>query len=298
MPSHPLTGLSAFPLTPMRRSGTHPSAAEHLDEEAVAHLVARAAEAGADSVTMLGSTGSYAYLDRAERRRVVELAVAHAAGTPVLAGVGALRTSAVLDHVRDAEEAGAAGVLLAPITYQPLSADEVFELFRTVCAHTELPVVLYDNPTTTGFRFTPALYGRIAALDGIASVKIPPLPADPVEAQDVVDAVRAAVPQHVTVGISGDPSAARGLRAGCQAWFSVIGGVLPEAAARLVRTGDDAHLAPLWPLFAEHGSLRVAAAAAEHLGLAPADCLPRPVQGLDPNARHRVAEALEALTSQ
>lgn len=285
------SGLSAFPLTPFRTAADGSDAA---DLDAVASLVARSAAAGAQTITVLGSTGSYAYLDRGERRTVLETAVAAASETPVLAGVGALRTSAVLEHVRDAEAAGAAGLLLAPVSYQPLSDEEVFGLFHEVCRRTELPVVLYDNPRTTGFRFTAELYGRIAALPQLAAVKIPPLPEEPPQARNVVAEVRAAIPDDVALGISGDPSAARGLEAGCEAWFSVIGGVLPGAARRLVERRDDAELAPLWPLMAAHGSLRVAAAAAEILGLAPRDCLPRPLRGLDDDARARVAEALES----
>ncbi|GAA3060114.1 MULTISPECIES: dihydrodipicolinate synthase family protein [Actinomycetes] len=286
------SGLSAFPLTPFRRAA---DGTDTVDLDAVSSLVARCASAGAQSITVLGSTGSYAYLDRTERRDVLEAAVAASPGSPVLAGVGALRTSAVLEHVRDAEAAGADGLLLAPVSYQPLSEDEVVGLFDDVCRRTELPVALYDNPRTTGFRFTPELYGRIAALPQLAAVKIPPLPEDPAQARDVVAAVRTEVPDDVALGISGDPSALRGLTSGCAAWFSVIGGVLPGAARRLVERRDDTELTPLWPLMATHGSLRVAAAAAEHLGLAPRDCLPRPLRGLDEDARAHVADALETV---
>src|SRR5688572_32103069 len=56
------------------------------------------------------------------------------------------RSSDVLANVRSAEEAGASGILLAPMTYQPLTPDDVFELFRTVTERTHLPVIVYDNP--------------------------------------------------------------------------------------------------------------------------------------------------------
>ena len=59
------------------------------------------------------------------------------------------------------------------MTYQPLTDDDVFELFRTVTANSSLPVIVYDNPGTTHFTFTTELYGRIAELPGIASIKIP-----------------------------------------------------------------------------------------------------------------------------
>ena len=107
------TGLSAFPLTPL--------ANDAVDERAFASIVERLARAGVDSITALGSTGSYAYLSLAERARVARLAVQHAGDTPVFVGVGALRTSQVLENVETAAEAGASGILLAPMTYQPLT---------------------------------------------------------------------------------------------------------------------------------------------------------------------------------
>jgi len=292
------TGLSAFPLTPI-----HDDA---VDEASFATLVRRLASAGVDSITALGSTGSYAYLSTHERARVASLAVEHANGTPVFVGVGALRTSQVLMNVDSAEVAGAAGILLAPMTYQPLTDDDVFHLYRTVTEHTALPVIVYDNPGTTHFTFTTELYARIAELPGIASIKIPGVPVDPGAARDRVDAIRAVVPGHVTIGISGDASAAAGLEAGCDAWYSVIGGTLPKLALTITRavqdgrnadaTAESQRLAPLWALFAEFGgSLRVTAAIAEQLGLAQRGCLPLPIRGLTDQQRARVAEVVGSL---
>src|SRR5690606_38849241 len=103
------------------------------------------------------------------------------------------------------------------------------------------------------------------------------------------EAIRAVVPEHVTIGISGDASAASALNAGCDAWYSVIGGTLPQVSLKITRAAQQGRasdavaasdqLAPLWQLFAEFGgSLRVVAAIAEHLGVAPRACLPRPLQ--------------------
>ena len=78
------TGLSAFPLTPMTETG--------IDEAAFIRLIKRLAGSGVDSIGALGSTGSYAYLTRAERLRAAQLAVAHAGDVPVMVGIGALRT--------------------------------------------------------------------------------------------------------------------------------------------------------------------------------------------------------------
>ncbi|MEU9339825.1 dihydrodipicolinate synthase family protein [Streptomyces sp. NPDC048278] len=292
------TGLSAFPLTPIAADG-------NVDEEAFAHLVRRLAAAGVDSVGALGSTGSYAYLTLRERARAARIAVEHADGVPVVVGIGALRTRDVLAAAEDAQKAGVAGVLLAPVSYQPLTDEEVFGLYEDVTADLSVPLVVYDNPRTTRFAFTDELYARVARLPRVASVKIPGVPADPAPARARVERLREILPPHVTVGVSGDAFAAAGLTAGCDAWYSVTAGTLPGPALAITRAAQEGRadrareeserLQPLWDLFARHGSLRVIAAVAAELGLTPRDSLPRPLHGLDAPDREQVADVLRRL---
>ena len=291
------TGLSAFPLTPVSEDG--------IDEAAFAGLVRRLAEAGVDSIGALGSTGSYAYLARDELRALAGIAVEAAGDVPVIVGVGALRTRDVLGHVEDAQAAGAAGLLLAPVSYQALTDEEVYGLFRDVAASASVPVVVYDNPGTTHVRFSDELHARIAGLPGVTAVKIPPTSLEPRAAADRVGALRAVLPEGYGIGISGDAAAAVALAAGCDAWFSVIGGVLPEPALGIVRAaarGDHGHaravserLSPLWSLFGRYGSLRVVAAIAEHLELIGRPNLPRPLLPLPDEGRRAVVGVLHDL---
>jgi 4-hydroxy-tetrahydrodipicolinate synthase len=164
------TGLSAFLLTPSTDDG--------IDEAAYAGLIRRLVDAGVDSIGALGSTGSYAYRSREERARAAIVAVENAGDVPVIIGVGALRTRDVLRQVEDAQNAGASAVLLAPMTYQPLTDDEVFGLYEDVTANRSVPLVVYDNPGTTHFHFSDELHARIAQLSSVASIKIPPVSSD------------------------------------------------------------------------------------------------------------------------
>ncbi|WP_147918109.1 dihydrodipicolinate synthase family protein [Ruania zhangjianzhongii] len=291
------TGLSAFPLTPLHD--------DILDESAYAGLIDRLVGAGVDSITALGSTGSYLYLDRDERRRAARIAVEHAGDVPVVVGIGALRTSRVQALAADAQEAGATAVLLAPVTYQSLTDDDLVGLFEDVNAELSVPLVAYDNPSTTHVTFTDDLYARITALPHVASIKIPGVPADPDDAAARVSTIRERIPSGVTLGVSGDPAAATGLNAGCDAWYSVIAGTLPAPALTITRaalsgdhdaaTRESQRLRPLWGLFAQYGSYRVTAAIAEHLGLVRESPLPLPIRGLPASARARVADIVAAL---
>ena len=291
------TGLSAFPLTPMHAHG--------VDEAAFIHLIHRLRDAQVDSMGVLGSTGNYAYLTRAERQRVVQCAVEHAGPVPVVAGIGALSTREVLQLAHDAQSAGAKGVLLAPMSYQKLTHNEVFELYRAVCSEISVPLCVYDNPLTTHFEFTDELHGRIAHLPGVASIKIPPVSANPTVARERIDRLRALIPAHVTIGISGDSAGAMGLTQGCDAWFSAIAGLLPHLPLAITRAAQAGHAEqahalsaqwqPLWDLFAAHGSLRVTATIAELLGWVQMPCLPPPLQSLQGQPREHLAALLPTL---
>lgn len=292
-----LTGLSAFPLTPV--------VDDDVDLAGYARLVSNLAEAGVDSIGALGSTGSYAYLDRDERRRVARTAVEAAGSTPVVVGIGALRESRVRDLADDAQEAGASALLLAPMTYQGLSAEEVFGLYESVAAGISVPLVVYDNPATTRFAFSDDLYRRICSLPNVASIKMPGVPRDPGTARRRIADLREQLPAGIGLGVSGDAFGAAGLIAGCDIWYSVIAGVLPGHAVAITRAAQDGdhalaaalsdELGGLWDLFAAHGSVRVASAAAAHLGLLPQQNLPRPVHGLDAHGHAQVRRALEDL---
>ena len=292
------SGLSVFPLTPMNERG--------LDETAFVRLIERLVTANVDSIGVLGSTGNYAYLTMAERARVVRLAVEHAGNVPVMAGIGALRTCDVLTLAEDAEVAGVTGVLLAPMSYQKLFPDEVFGIYETITHALSVPLCVYDNPGTTQFIFSDELHGQIAQLPNVSSIKIPGVPENPIEARARVERLRAQIPSTVTVGVSGDAFAATGLNAGCDAWYSVIGGVFPATALAITRAAQAGNaqeatrlserLQPLWDLFSESGGgLRVVAAAAELRGLAEPPCLPLPLKALDKEGRRRLANLIDEL---
>lgn len=296
MKSRAFTGLSAFPLTPLKDDA--------LDETAFASLISHLVEAGVDSIGALGSTGSYAYLSRVERARATTLAVQHADGIPVIVGIGALRLRDVLDAAEDAQNAGAAGLLLAPMTYQPLTDDEVLGLYEDVAEDLSVPLVVYDNPGTTHAHFSDELHARIAQIPAVASIKIPPF--DDLDSAVVrVAQLRARIPERIGLGISGDASGVAGVLAGCDTWYSSLAGVLPKEFCTMFQaasSGDSSRaqglserFSKIWKLCARYGSYRVSAAIAEALGLVGTDILPRPVRSLDATGRAAVEAAVARL---
>ena len=289
-------GLVAFPITPADAGG-------RVDAEALRALLGRLTDAGVDSIGLLGSTGSYPYLTREERRRAVEIAVACVGGrAPILVGVGALRTDEAVRLGQDAAGAGADAVLLAPVSYTPLTEDEVFAHFEAVAGAAGLPLCVYNNPGTTHFTFSDALIARLSRVPGIAAVKNPAPDADAVPGR--LRELRAGALEGFSLGYSVDANAAEAMLAGGDAWYSVVGGLFPDVCLRIlaaVRAGDAAEarrlngrLKPLWDLFTEFSSLRVMYAAVNLLGLCAA-APPRPILPLPEAAQRRVGQVLAAL---
>lgn len=299
MPTAPLplfTGLSAFPITPCDAAG-------RVDTEAFGRLLERCADAGVQSVGVLGSTGTYMFTSREERKRAIAAAAETLKGrTPIIAGVGAMRTDDACTFARDAQEAGAQGVLLAPVSYTPLTDEEVFQHFTAVAAASDLPLCIYNNPSTTHFSFSDVLLARLAGVATIVAVKNPAPP--PAEAAARFAALRDVMPADFALGYSGDWNTPASLLAGGQTWYSVIGGLLPAPTMALLRaaqSGDAARTAqiealfkPLWDLFIQHISLRICYAAANAMGLVKADP-PRPILPLPGAVAEQAVAVMQAL---
>lgn len=289
-------GLSAFPITPTEADGK-------VDTGALTRLLSPLVAAKVDSIGLLGSTGTYPFLSRTERRRAIDAALAEAGGkVPVLVGVGALRTDDSVALAQDAKAAGATAGLLAPVSYTPLTDDEVFTHFSTVVSESRLPIVIYDNFGTTHFRFSPELVGRIAHIPGVVAVKSTAPQPDLVA--DHLKQLRDAVPPGFSVGYAGDWNSTAALIAGGDAWYCVAAGLFPKSCLAIIRAlqaGDiaearrlDAAMQPLWSLFKDYSSLRVMYAAVEQMGITNAKP-PRPVLPLNDAAQDKVAAVLKEL---
>jgi 4-hydroxy-tetrahydrodipicolinate synthase len=104
-------------------------------------------DAGVHGLTPLGSTGEFAYLDRAQRETVVK-ATMEAANkrVPVVAGVAATTIADAVAQARAYETLGADGILAILEAYFPLKDAQIEAYFRAIADAVGIPVVLYTNP--------------------------------------------------------------------------------------------------------------------------------------------------------
>lgn len=118
-----------------------------------------------------GSLGEYESLTDDERRKVVQVAVKAVAGRGiVIAGVHGTGWHIAKKWAEYAKEDGADGVLLLPPTIYKANDSEIIEHYAKV-AEVGLPIMVYNNATSTKHDLSPTLIAKLAEIPEVVAVK-------------------------------------------------------------------------------------------------------------------------------
>ncbi len=143
-----------------------------LDEEAFAAFCEWQIDQGISALVVNGTTGEAPTLTADEQRQLVRLAVDVAKGrVPVIVGAGSNATSHAIELARQAEFAGADGLLIVTPYYNRPSQEGLFHHFEALHRATRLPILLYDVPSRTGCTFAIETIVRLADLPRIVGLK-------------------------------------------------------------------------------------------------------------------------------
>lgn len=215
----------------------------NVDEAAFVKLLERQIAAGVDGVVPMGTTGESATLHPEEHRRVVELAVATAAGRiRVIAGAGSSATDKAIEMVAHAKAVGADGALVVAPYYNRPSQTGMTAHFRAIADAVQLPVLLYNVPGRTGSDIANETVAALAEHPNIVGIK------DATGDMGRIAWMRATLPEGFAY-LSGDDASWLGYAAsGGHGVISVTSNVAPEAMVALQQalTAGDLATARSW----------------------------------------------------
>lgn len=260
-------------MTPFKGCGTAlltPFKGGEVDYEAFAATVDWQVETGIDFLVPLGTTGETPTLTESEKLQVLEVARQHAAGKPVVAGVGTNSLSGTLANLRLMQDADAF-LVVVPFYNKPPQRG-MYAYFKAVAESTQKPIILYNVPGRTGSNLeaetTLALARDIPNIVGIkeASGKM-----------DQIQAILEGRPEGFSVLSGNDEDTLALMKKGADGVISVASNVFPSAMADFVHCLQagrfdeaaqmDARLKPLFKaLFVEPNPIPAKAAMAQ-LGL-------------------------------
>ncbi len=144
----------------------------NVDEKRLAELTDFLIQEGVDGLFPLGTTGEFAFLDKGERKRVLEVVVERAnSKVPVLAGVSDPSPRNVISFAKDAEDAGADAAVATPPYYYRVSEEGLYLHFKEIHEGVSLPLILYNIPEWTHNYVPPSVVSRLTEEEAIIGVK-------------------------------------------------------------------------------------------------------------------------------
>ncbi|MCP2076361.1 UNVERIFIED_ORG: 4-hydroxy-tetrahydrodipicolinate synthase [Pseudomonas lini] len=160
-------GIIGYTITPFSADG------QSLDLDALGQSIDRLIDSGVHAIAPLGSTGEGAYLSDAEWDQVSAFSIARVAGrVPTVVSVSDLTTAKAVRRARFAQAQGADAVMVLPASYWKLSEAEILAHYQAIGASIDLPIMLYNNPATSGIDMSVELILRIFnAVENVTMVK-------------------------------------------------------------------------------------------------------------------------------
>lgn len=266
-----------------------------------------AGEPGIGGLVVNGNAGEVSLLSRSERRKVIELTRASVSNdVKVVTGLMADSTAQAVEHIREAQDAGADAALVFPIrdwmtSREPGSAEAFFE---ALAEETELPVFVFQYPHNRGnASYTIEELIRLAKLPNVVAVKEAIW--EVARYQEQYYALKEAVPQ-VAVLSANDEHLFGTLAVGADGVLVGFAGLVPRMITSLADAcarGDldearriDRKLWPLtqaiyrrWPFALRHTRIK---AALKVLGRISTAAVRAPLQALDPSEETALLDAL------
>ncbi|MDH1147022.1 dihydrodipicolinate synthase family protein [Pseudomonas mosselii] len=287
-------GIIGYTITPFSADG------EQLDLPALGQSIDRLIAGGSHAIAPLGSTGEGAYLSDSEWQQVAQYSLERIAKrVPSIVSVSNLTTAGAVRRARFAQQHGADAVMVLPAAYWKLSEAEILQHYRAIGAAIDIPIMLYNNPATSGTDMPVELILRIVReVDNVTMVK-----------ESTGDIQRMHKLQLLGEGqvpfYNGcNPLALEAFVAGATGWCTAAANLIPELNLRLYQAVQAGELEqakalfyrqlPLLDFILKGGLPATIKAGLEMTGL-PVGEPRRPVFGLDAQGREQLKALLDAL---
>ena len=161
----PLRGIIPPMITPLLDRDT-------LDAAGLERLIEHVLAGGVHGLFVLGTTGEAPSLSYRLRYELIERVCGQVKErVPVLVGITDTSFVESVNVARQARQAGAQAVVLAPPYYFPAGQAELLEYLRHLTPELPLPLFLYNMPSYTKLVFEPQTIRAAAEFPGIVGIK-------------------------------------------------------------------------------------------------------------------------------
>ncbi len=128
---------------------------------------------GTDSIVICGTTGESATMTEAEHVECIKKAVEFTKGRiPVVAGTGSNCTQTAIELSKEAEAAGADGLLIVTPYYNKCTQQGLAQHYTAVAKEVKTPIIMYSVASRTGVNIAPETVASLVKnVDNIVGIK-------------------------------------------------------------------------------------------------------------------------------
>lgn len=223
--------------------------------EALNQGINRAIDAGVTGLLLLGATGEALALSPDERREQVAHAISTIAGRAnVVVGCMGYTPEETLEQVKTAAELGAQAAMITPPFYGGLEPEAATEALRQVMVQSPLPILVYNNPHSTGVDLTPEHLASLVDTGTFWAVK--ETSGEALRVRELRAALDAAGENgsQIEVFVGADGIALEGFTQGATGWVAASAWLLPNECQKLwqaVEAKDWTQAVGVWDLLAK-----------------------------------------------
>jgi len=201
---------------------------ESIDEEGTVKHTRWLLDNGIQGLIVCGSTGESISMTIEERKRIAELIIDEFGNdVPICVATGDYRTKNTIELSKHAEDLGADCLLILVPYYMGLTKAQVFEYYKDITKNVSIPVLLYDNPYTSGISVDVQEIKKYFDLGFIHGTKLALG-----EASQVHD-LRYLCGKEFSIFYGADPCALEALLCGADGWISGILNLIPKICREL-----------------------------------------------------------------
>lgn len=159
-------GAGVAMITPMKADGSvnYDKMAEFIDFQIENHT---------DAIIVCGTTGEASTLNDKEHLEAIEFTVKHVnKRIPVIAGTGSNCTESAVFLSKEAQKAGADGLLVVTPYYNKATQKGLIAHYTAIAKAVDVPIIMYNVPSRTGCNILPQTAVKLAKeVDNIVGMK-------------------------------------------------------------------------------------------------------------------------------
>jgi len=195
-------------------------------------------------VIINGSTGEFVSLSKEERFKMVETVLKEIDGRiPVIVGTAAETTKETIEYTKHAEAHGADCALIINSYYCKPKEEEIYFHFKEISNSVNIPIMLYNNPFTSGVDMSRELMLRIGKeCENVTHIK--ESSGDIRKARDLVRQSEGAF----QVFCGSEDLVMESYLVGASGWVSVAGNIVPGLVTKMYEHFQNGELEKAWEI--------------------------------------------------